>query len=159
PLSIAKRALELARKYHLAPEGPRPLNSFEEGDEVWAVFDRDEHPKVQEAIELCEANGIGIGYSNPCFELWLVLHLEDYDKPDGRKVVQGHLAKLCPEYDPKKGKCPNCKQLIESVEAAEERAKALLKRRQEERNPLGVASTTVGNLTSSIRKASKLAKG
>lgn len=46
-------------------------------DEVWCVFDRDEHPNVPQALEKAGANGIGVALSNPCIELWFLLHFRD----------------------------------------------------------------------------------
>ena len=40
---------------------------------------------------------------NPCFELWLILHERDYDRPDHRDAVQRELKKLLPEYDNRRG--------------------------------------------------------
>ena len=44
---------------------------------IWCVFDRDEHPLVEEAKALAATNGILVAFSNPCFELWLLLHYQD----------------------------------------------------------------------------------
>jgi hypothetical protein len=44
-------------------------------DEVWAVFDVDEFD-VKDAIGLAARNGIRTAVSNPCFELWLLLHFQ-----------------------------------------------------------------------------------
>ena len=87
------------------------MYSFEEKDEVWAVFDRDEHPQFEEAVRLCEQNGVKVGRSNPCFEVWLILHLRDWDKPDGRVGVQETLKGLLPEYDSEGAKTPDCARL------------------------------------------------
>jgi hypothetical protein len=38
-------------------------DSFEKGDQVWAVFDRDEHPNHESAIELCKRSGVGVARS------------------------------------------------------------------------------------------------
>ncbi len=46
-------------------------------DEVWCVFDRDEHPNVPQALDKAASNGIGIALSNPCIELWFLLHFDD----------------------------------------------------------------------------------
>ena len=70
--SAAERARELALRRRQAP------NSFEENDQVWAVFNRDLTPHFEEAVGLCERNRIGVGRSNPCFEAWLILHVEDF---------------------------------------------------------------------------------
>lgn len=46
-------------------------------DEVWCVFDFDVHPYVRDAIELAHVNDIEVAASNPCIELWFVLHHEE----------------------------------------------------------------------------------
>jgi hypothetical protein len=51
-----------------------------EVDEFWCVFDVEwprHHPNLRRAIDLARANGIKLAISNPCFELWLILHFED----------------------------------------------------------------------------------
>ena len=55
-------------------------------DEIWAVFDIDEHDKdrVYTAKRNAEKHGINIAISNPCFEIWLLMHLED-----SRSYVEG----------------------------------------------------------------------
>lgn len=57
-------------------------------DEYWCVFDVDEHPYLAEALQTAEANGINVAVSNPCLELWFVLHFQDQLKWIDRKVVQ-----------------------------------------------------------------------
>ena len=85
PDTLATKAAELARKLGLLPGRRKAKNSFEENDEVWAVFDRDEHPNFDQAIDRCRRAGVRVARSNPCFELWLILHEKDYDRPDDRK--------------------------------------------------------------------------
>ncbi|MGW0859007.1 RloB family protein [Streptomyces sp. NPDC002690] len=49
-------------------------------DEVWCVIDVEApvpHPTLPEALRLAERNGIGVVRSDPCFELWLLLHFQD----------------------------------------------------------------------------------
>ena len=46
-------------------------------DEYWCVFDRDEHDDVKDAIAKAGANGICVAFSNPCIELWFILHFAD----------------------------------------------------------------------------------
>lgn len=51
-----------------------------EVDEFWCVFDVEApraHPKLQQAVALAQQNEIRLAISNPCFELWLILHLRD----------------------------------------------------------------------------------
>jgi len=44
---------------------------------VWCVFDVDDHPRVADARQMAADNGIELAISNPCFELWLLLHFRD----------------------------------------------------------------------------------
>ena len=46
-------------------------------DEYWCVFDVDVHPYLDEAIALAETNGVRVAISNPCIELWFLLHFQD----------------------------------------------------------------------------------
>jgi hypothetical protein len=43
-------------------------------DEVWCVFDVDQFVDVAEAAVAARKAGIRVAISNPCFELWLLLH-------------------------------------------------------------------------------------
>lgn len=44
-----------------------------------AVFDYDgKREKFEEALDLCDEGNISIGYTNYCFDLWLIWHKEDY---------------------------------------------------------------------------------
>lgn len=64
-------------------------------DEIWCCFDRDEHQHFADAVTKAEANGINLAISNPCVELWFVLHFEDQTAHVHRHAVQstayGHL--------------------------------------------------------------------
>jgi len=153
PMTIAQRSAELVRR------APGRVDSFEEKDEVWAVFDRDEHPNFDEAVRLCEAKSVGVARSNPCFEIWLILHETDFHRPDGRHAVMAHLQSLCPEYDAAKGKRPDCLRLIARIEDAERRTERQLAARADEGSPYGPPSTTVFKLTRAIRHAATLARG
>ena len=46
-------------------------------DEVWCVFDCDEHTRLKPAIDQATALELGLAVSNPCFDLWLLLHFQD----------------------------------------------------------------------------------
>ncbi len=153
PDTLAAAAVTLMRSLGLSPRSHKPQRSFEENDEVWAVFDRDQHPNFKRAIGRCHRAGVRVGRSNPCFEVWLILHEEEYDKPDDRKAVQIHLKKLRPEYDRHGAKIPDCTDLVTRTQTAEDRAEKQLKRREEEGEPYGRPSTTVGYLTRAIRNA------
>lgn len=157
PYTIAEKAVGRARELGPGPQSRRRKNSFEVHDEVLAVFDRDEHPRFNEAVELCRVHDIGVGRSNLCFELWLILHEQDYDRPNDRHAMQAALKALRPEYDMDGAKTPDCDELMARVEDAERRGKDQLQLREREDNPFGNPSTTVGRLTGAIRAAAKLA--
>ena len=157
PYTIAEKAVERARELGLSPRSRHKKDSFEERDQVWAVFDRDEHPRFNEAVELCRVHDVRVGRSDPCFELWLVLHEQDYDRPNDRRAMQAELRALRPEYDVDGAKTPNCDDMMARVEDAEWRSEEQLRRRDQERNPFGNPSTTVGRLTGAIRAAAELA--
>ncbi|MCY7330103.1 MAG: RloB family protein [Saprospiraceae bacterium] len=48
---------------------------------VFAVFDRDGHAKVPEAIDMLQHTPIKVIFSNVCFEYWFLLHYERTSKP------------------------------------------------------------------------------
>jgi hypothetical protein len=158
PYTLAESAVARARSLGLSRRSRKALNYFEKGDEVWAVFDRDEHPRFKEAVTQCEQAGVRVGRSDPCFEIWLILHIEDFDRPDDRHAVQAHLAKLRPEYDQRGAKTPDCADLVAQVDKAEQRAETQLNRRENEGDPYGRPSTTVGRLIRAIREADQQAR-
>lgn len=58
------------------------------GDELWLVIDRDRwQPRnLANVARECERKQYSIAVSNPCFELWLLVHLDDIpNKPASRK--------------------------------------------------------------------------
>ncbi|OGS88706.1 MAG: hypothetical protein A2061_07435, partial [Gallionellales bacterium GWA2_59_43] len=80
---------------------------------VWAVFDRDMHPSVEKAIQLALDNHIDIAFSDPCFELWPLLHLMNYGAMSDRHALQALLATHMPKYDHAKGAIIDCQRQIE----------------------------------------------
>lgn len=73
PLSLVEHAV--AAKRQEAREEHRGRGRAH--DEVWCVFDRDQHPNIPEALDRAAVNGVGAVLSNPCIELWFVLHFVD----------------------------------------------------------------------------------
>ncbi len=68
-------------------------------DQVWCVFDLDEHPDVPAAMTMAQANKIEIALSIPCFELWLVLHFRDSPGMIHRHAAQSMLKKFISGYN------------------------------------------------------------
>lgn len=153
--TVAEKASQYAKTNKKKRRGRSKKMSFGKYDQVWAVFDRDDHPRFDEAIDLCQSHGINIARSNPCFELWLILHETDYNKPNSRHKVQKFLHELRPEYNRKGSKTPDCEDLVGRVKDAEKRAETQLRNRELDGCPFGNPSTTVGRLTQAIREASE----
>lgn len=68
-------------------------------DSVWCVFDVDDHPSLDDAMQMADANGIELAVSNPCFELWLLLHFRDSPGMLDRDRARAMLTGFVPEYD------------------------------------------------------------
>lgn len=92
------------------------------GDIVWLVLDIDRWPldDLIELTEVCKAKQWGIALSNPCFEVWLYLHVKEMaESPDTScksfKTILGEL-----ELGTLKGY--NVVRYLENVHLALERA-------------------------------------
>lgn len=68
-------------------------------DSVWCIYDVDDHPHLHEAREMAVANGIELAISNPCFELWLLLHFRDSPGMQQRDTLGTMLKQYDPDYD------------------------------------------------------------
>ena len=160
PMTVAEKAFRTLKDCGLEKNKKRrkKLNSFEEKDEVWAVFDKDDHPKYQEAKNYCTTKGIGVAYSDPCFELWINLHCCDSDGPCDRLEVQKKTEKLVDGYCRKGGKTADFSVLVGNLSDAERRAESLASRRKEEGQAEGNPSTSVYLLTQSIKRAADASK-
>lgn len=74
--------------------------NYESYDELWIVIDRDEvelkgkgfgghtEENFQKALEESKAHCVEVACSNPCFELWIVLHFEYRDTACSRGEIQ-----------------------------------------------------------------------
>lgn len=102
PLTLVTKARSKAKE--LKRLAAKSLDPLEKLYEVWAVFDRDEHPKIREAFEMADAHNIFVGYSNPCFELWPYLHFKEHNAAVHRHDLQRKLKSEIPSYCPKKAK-------------------------------------------------------
>jgi hypothetical protein len=68
-------------------------------DEIWCVFDADEHPDLREAITKADADGVSVAVSDPCIELWFVLHFEEQTEHIGAADARSRSRRVldCPE--------------------------------------------------------------
>jgi hypothetical protein len=156
PWTIVQAAVELRRSLTLIKR--RSKDSFDACFRVWAVFDRDDHPLVEESLALAKENSIDVAFSDPCFEVWPLLHLVDHGSQDHRHEVQRKLSNLMPNYDHEKGAIIDYPQIRQSFTTAYDRAKRLNKARADENCPMGRPSTSVGELVMKIIQNGKKSK-
>ncbi|MDX9720177.1 MAG: RloB family protein [Myxococcota bacterium] len=97
PLTVVQIAVQ--HKEKAEQQARRQHDDFLRWDEVWAVFDIDEHPHVFEALRLAEREAIHTAVSDPCFELWALLHFEDQRAHIERKQLRLRLKRHMPDYD------------------------------------------------------------
>ena len=115
------------------------------------MFDRDEHPRFDEAKNMAAGNDVRLAISDPCFELWAILHYQECDAPLTRQECQRTLEELHPDYESRGRKVFDDPKVIESkYRDAVERARSSFARREEEGDPGGNPSTTVHHLTEHI---------
>lgn len=86
-----KPLVDRARDYVRNRRGREGDQDF---DEIWCVFDRDAHEDIPGTMQKARDLGIGVAFSNPCFELWLVLHLEDQRAHIERRSIQTRCREL-----------------------------------------------------------------
>jgi hypothetical protein len=73
PASLVEHAADRQRQERRDEKRGRGRNY----DEIWCVFDIDEHPDMDRAFDLARRHEIHLAVSNPCLELWFILHFED----------------------------------------------------------------------------------
>ena len=99
--------------------------SLKEGrDFIWIVFDADENSQTLIDVGAKAARNLGAEFvmSNPCFELWYLLHFEDRRETIDRKEVLARLKRYLPDY----GKNLDIyDKLLDGKSAALERARRL----------------------------------
>ena len=83
-LDIRGRGCDPRRLVEEARDARRRERSQSTGStKYWCVFDVEAptpHARLSEAVQMARDNDICLAISNPCFELWLVLHHTDHDR-------------------------------------------------------------------------------
>jgi hypothetical protein len=97
PLTVVQTAIEQRARADDEARRQRDVNL--RWDQVWAVFDMDDHPNVAAAKQLALQQGIALAVSNPCFELWAFLHFADQQSHIHRVKLRAALQKHLPGYD------------------------------------------------------------
>jgi len=129
------------------------LNSEDDYDQIWCVFDRDSWTKqdFNNAISSAEKYGFKVAYSNEAFELWYVLHFEFLNTGIPRSAYVKKLTDLLgKKYE--KNSVTIYDELIEKQDTAIKYAKKLLEQYDplspEQDNP----STTVHLLVQELKR-------
>lgn len=145
PKTIVESAKERKKESEKQARGEKDENLL--FDEVWCVFDFDEHPNIPDARQMARDNDIKLAISNPCFELWLWLHFAEQPGMQHRHDLQSMLKQHIPNYD----KHVDYSDYADGYSAAVQRAERLNENatsdKDEGRNP----TTSVCKLTESIR--------
>jgi hypothetical protein len=113
PLTLVRCAVERGRD--------------DEVDECWCVFDVEwpkHHPNLDEALCLAREHGIRLAISNPCFELWLILHFKDQTA----FVNTAETERMSRQLDRRAGKRIDADNYMQRRAAATKRAAALARR-------------------------------
>jgi hypothetical protein len=136
PVEIVKRARDLQNKARA---------SGDKYDFVWCIFDVESgvdqraRPRLSEAINMANACNVSVALSNPCFELWILLHRQVQEASIDRHRVQ----RLCSSLALVVGKhIQNVEQILDNYPTAREHARALEdkhdregRREAQDRNP------------------------
>ncbi len=133
PRTIVEKAVEKNREQ--LRKVRKSKDSFDKF-QVWAVFDVDEHPKVPEAKNLADGHGIKVGISNPCIEIWGILHFERHTAFIDRKAAQSKLATLMTGYDHNSGATFNFNEIRGEYDRAKTNARHLETRHKTGGSPI-----------------------
>lgn len=68
-------AMALEQRHEVASDDTRV--------QLWALFDRDQHRDVPQAMRLAREGGVHVAFSHPSFDLWLLLHFTDVSGQQG----------------------------------------------------------------------------
>lgn len=146
PLAVVQYAKDLKQKADKAARRERDDNlSY---DSVWGVFDVNSHPNIPEACLLAEQHGIQLAISNPCFELWLLLHHRESPGANHRDDIKSMLKVHIQDYD----KSVDYRAYEAGYAAALTRATRLDELAEQIREPGKNPTTRVYRLTEEIRK-------
>ena len=145
PMTCVKNALA-RRKFEIAETRKGRGSGY---DEYWCLFDVDEHPNLEGALSLAADHGIEVALSNPCMELWFVLHDQDQMAFIDRSDIQKRSKSLFGfEKHPTQD---DLDSLLPKYRTAKERARALDNMHDGNGSPHGSnPSTSVWQLVETI---------
>ncbi|MFG2051648.1 RloB family protein [Micromonospora sp. NPDC048935] len=100
-----------------------------EVDECWCIFDVEwpqNHPNLLRAKQLAQGKGVRLVISNPCFELWLILHHRGHT----RFISTAEAESLSRSLDGRAGKSIDSSVYLPLRKQAARRAEQLEKRHE-----------------------------
>lgn len=123
PRSIIERLIEERQQM-------KDNQEWSKDDNAWAVFDGDEHiekslDKWNSAISRANKQNINLAITNPCFELWYLIHYQDNLAQITREKIIKALGKHINNYD--KSMCLYPEPLKPLTEKAIQRANKIAK--------------------------------
>lgn len=147
PLTLVERAVALRDAAIRNAKGQRDDNLL--FDEIWCVCDVDEHPNLSQACNQAREEGIHVALSNPCFELWALLHFQDQTRTIHRHEAQRQVRSL---LGVKEAKLIPLEKLHAGYDEAVQRARELRKTADSTRQPGRNPTTNLDELTEKIRQ-------
>ena len=85
PTTLAEEALRQQKiRRKAAKNGDIGYSQVSDFDEIWIVFDTDipaQHGKLNDGLQFASSKKIQCAHSTPCFEYWLLLHLDRTTAP------------------------------------------------------------------------------
>ncbi len=115
PRRLVEEARNLSRRERLQGSG---------STQYWCVFDVEApqpHHRLLEAVQMARDNGIHVAVSNPCFELWLLLHYIDHES----WLDNGACRALRHEQDDSQGKSLDSNAYMQRLPEAMRRSRRL----------------------------------
>lgn len=149
PKTVVERAVDIKKESERAAKREKDDNL--RYDKIWCVFDVDEHPFLPEAQQQAKDNRIAVAISNPCFELWALLHFQDQHAHINRHDVQ----RLCRQHIPRYEKKLPVPALLPRYAEAVRRASELDNWHENRGTIRGNPSTGVHRLSEEIRAESR----
>jgi hypothetical protein len=95
---VASAAREVERLARRRKRQETAINEIEKFDHVWAVIDTDVPVREgtwSNVLQYAASKGVKLAHSTPCFEFWLLLHIQGYTTR--ADLLNGRLAKQAVE--------------------------------------------------------------
>ncbi len=140
-LSVEPKVKGCGRGLGSLIEQARREKKSDKFDQIWCVADVDHlsESQVKEKLQIAEGEDIRIALSNPCFELWVLLHFESCNSHVTKAEISRRLKRHLPTY---------VKSLpFDQLESGYKKAVARASKLVPPRNP----STSVWRLTELLR--------